>query len=50
MMRKYIFLILMITASLHVFAKEEVTLKASAPEVVVNGDQFRLTYTVPYGT
>ena len=46
MMRKYIFLILMITASLHVFAKEEVTLKASAPEVVVNGDQFRLTYTV----
>lgn len=46
MMRKYIFLILMISSSLQMFAKEEVTLKASAPEVVVNGDQFRLTYTV----
>ena len=46
MMRKYIFLILMISASLQMFAKEEVTLRASAPEVVVNGDQFRLTYTV----
>ena len=45
-MRKYIFLILMISASLQMFAKEEVTLRASAPEVVVNGDQFRLTYTV----
>ena len=46
MMRKYIFLILMISVSLQMFAKEEVTLRASAPEVVVNGDQFRLTYTV----
>lgn len=46
MMRKYLFLILMITVSLQMFAKDEVTLKASAPEVVVNGDQFRLTYTV----
>lgn len=46
MMRKYIFLILMITVSLQMFAKDEVTLRASAPEVVVNGDQFRLTYTV----
>ncbi|WP_300762898.1 BatD family protein [uncultured Bacteroides sp.] len=45
-MRKYLFLILMITVSLQMFAKDEVTLKASAPEVVVNGDQFRLTYTV----
>ena len=43
MMRKYLFLILMITVSLQMFAKDEVTLKASAPEVVVNGDQFRLT-------
>ena len=45
MMRKYFFLILMITVSLKMFA-EEVTLKAAAPDVVVNGDQFRLTYTV----
>lgn len=46
MMRKYIFLILMITVSLKMFAEEEVTFKAAAPDVVVNGDQFRLTYTV----
>ncbi len=46
MMRKYIFLILMITVSLKMFAEEEVTLRAAAPDVVVNGDQFRLTYTV----
>ncbi|WP_299231812.1 BatD family protein [uncultured Bacteroides sp.] len=45
-MRKYIFLILMITVSLKMFAEEEVTLRAAAPDVVVNGDQFRLTYTV----
>ena len=45
-MRKYIFLILMIVIPLQMFAKDEVTLRASAPEVVVNGDQFRLTYTV----
>ena len=46
MMRKYIFLILMIAVSLQMFADDKVTLRASAPEVVVNGDQFRLTYTV----
>ena len=46
MMRKYFFLILMITVSLQMFADDKVTLRASAPEVVVNGDQFRLTYTV----
>ena len=45
-MRKYIFLILMITVSLKMFAEDEVTLRAAAPDVVVNGDQFRLTYTV----
>ena len=45
-MRKYIFLILMIVIPLQMLAKDEVTLRASAPEVVVNGDQFRLTYTV----
>lgn len=28
------------------FAEDEVTLRAAAPDVVVNGDQFRLTYTV----
>ena len=46
MMRKYFFLILMIAVSLQMFADDKVTLRASAPEVVVNGDQFRLTYTV----
>ena len=45
-MRKYFFLILMITVSLKMFADDEVTLRAAAPDVVVNGDQFRLTYTV----
>ncbi|WP_294457696.1 BatD family protein [uncultured Bacteroides sp.] len=45
-MRKYFFLILMIAVSLQMFADDKVTLRASAPEVVVNGDQFRLTYTV----
>ena len=45
-MRKYFFLILMITVSLKMFAEDEVTLRAAAPDVVVNGDQFRLTYTV----
>ena len=45
-MRKYFFLILMISATLQLWAKDDVTLKASAPEVVVSGDQFRLTYTV----
>lgn len=45
-MRKYIFLILMIAISLQMFADDKVTLRASAPDVVVNGDQFRLTYTV----
>lgn len=46
MIRKCIFLILMITASLQIWADDEVTLRASAPDVVVSGDQFRLTYTV----
>lgn len=45
-MRKCIFLILMISATLQLWAKDDVMLKASAPEVVVSGDQFRLTYTV----
>lgn len=36
----------MITVSLKMFAEDEVTLRAAAPDVVVNGDQFRLTYTV----
>lgn len=36
----------MIAISLQVFADDKVTLRASAPDVVVNGDQFRLTYTV----
>ena len=45
-MRKLIFLMLVILTATHVWAKDDITFKASAPEVVVSGDQFRLTYTV----
>lgn len=45
-MRKCFFLILMVFATLQTWAKDDVTLRASAPDVVVSGDQFRLTYTV----
>ncbi len=45
-MRKCFFLILMVFVTLQTWAKDDVTLRASAPDVVVSGDQFRLTYTV----
>lgn len=46
-MRKLIFLLIaLVTVSTHVFADGKVSFTASAPDVVVVGDQFRLSYTV----
>lgn len=45
-MRKLIFLLLLVIAALPMQAKNGATLTADAPEVVVSGDQFRLTFTV----
>ncbi len=46
-MRKLIFLlIIFVAASINVFADGKVSFTASAPDVVVVGDQFRLSYTV----
>ena len=46
-MRKLIFLLItLVTVSTNVFADSKVSFAASAPDVVVVGDQFRLTYTV----
>lgn len=46
-MRKLIFLlIIFVVASINVFADGKVSFTASAPDVVVVGDQFRLSYTV----
>lgn len=45
-MRKVILLFILITTVLGAWADEDVTFVASAPDVVVSGDQFRLTYTV----
>lgn len=45
-MRKIILLFILVTTVLGVYAADEITFVASAPEVVVSGDQFRLTFTV----
>lgn len=45
-MRKLIFFLLLVIAVLPMQAKDDVTLTAEAPDVVVSGDQFRLTFTV----
>ncbi len=45
-MRKVILLFILITMVLGAWADDDVTFVASAPDVVVSGDQFRLTYTV----
>lgn len=46
-MRKLIFLLAaLIVVSVHAFADSNVTFTTSAPDVVVVGDQFRLSYTV----
>ena len=45
-MRKVILLFILITTVLGAWADGTQTLTATAPDVVVSGDQFRLTYTV----
>lgn len=45
-MRKVILLFILITTVLGAWADGNVTFTASAPDVVISGDQFRLTYTV----
>ena len=44
-MKKFLFLILMLTTFMGARA-DDITFTAEAPEVVVNGDQFRLSYTI----
>lgn len=45
-MRQLIFFLLLAITVLPIQAKNDVTLVAEAPDVVVSGDQFRLTFTV----
>ena len=45
-MRKIILLLLFITTTFTSWANDKITFTAAAPEVVVSGDQFRLTFTV----
>lgn len=45
-MRQLIFFLLLAIIVLPIQAKNDVTLVAEAPDVVVSGDQFRLTFTV----
>ncbi|MDO4181123.1 MAG: BatD family protein, partial [Bacteroidales bacterium] len=45
-MRKVVLLFTWMIMVLNVWADGNVTFVASAPDVVVSGDQFRLTYTV----
>lgn len=45
-MRKIILLLLFITTTFTSWANNKITFTAAAPEVVVSGDQFRLTFTV----
>lgn len=46
-MRKLIFLLIaLIAVNTKIFADDKITFSASAPDVVVVGDQFRLSYTV----
>ncbi|MDE6180158.1 MAG: BatD family protein, partial [Phocaeicola sp.] len=45
-MRKIVLLFILVASVFKVWAEETPTFKASAPNVVVSGDQFRLTYTV----
>ncbi|WP_302260879.1 BatD family protein [uncultured Bacteroides sp.] len=45
-MRKVIFFLLLILTTVHAWADNKATLTADAPDVVVSGDQFRLTFTV----
>ena len=46
MVKKIIFLFLMAFVTVFSYAEDKVTLTANAPDAVVSGDQFRLTFTV----
>ena len=45
-MRKIVLLLIFITTAITSWADEKITFTASAPEVVVCGDQFRLTFSI----
>ena len=45
-MKKIILLFICIVTTITVWADDKITFTANAPEVVVSGDQFRLTFTV----
>ena len=45
-MRKVVFLLILMTLSTFAYADKDISLVASAPDAVVTGDQFRLTYTI----
>lgn len=45
-MKKILFIILCIAFTQQIWADEKITFTTQAPEVVVNGDQFRLTFTI----
>ena len=45
-MRKLIFLLTALIVSSNIYAKKDIIFTASAPDVVVVGDQFRLAYTI----
>ena len=45
-MKKIVFLLFMLTVAVQTWADDKFYLKADAPDVVVTGDQFRLTFTV----
>ena len=45
-MRKIILFFILVTTVIGAWADGKISFTANAPEVVVSGDQFRLTYTV----
>lgn len=45
-MKKLVFFLFLMVSTLGVWANDKATLTAEAPDVVVSGDQFRLTFTV----
>lgn len=45
-MKKLVFFLFLMVSTLGLWANDKATLTAEAPDVVVSGDQFRLTFTV----
>ena len=45
-MRKLVLFFILISTVIGAWADEKITFTANAPEVVVSGDQFRLSFTV----